>query len=81
MRQFVITEAQLDELQVLVWGARMTKPGEPERFNQLVAEVKKQLLVPAEKMRKAFQDNFVQTQDQLQRGLLKQHQTQPPAVE
>jgi hypothetical protein len=41
---YLVTEEQLLELQVLVWGARMTNEGEPERFEALIQEIKRQPL-------------------------------------
>jgi len=44
MKSFIITEAQLNQLQALVWGARFTKPGEAEGFNELIYQIKTQPL-------------------------------------
>jgi hypothetical protein len=41
---YYLTQEQLNELQVLVWGARFTKPDEPDKFSHLIAEIKNQTL-------------------------------------
>lgn len=72
MREYRITEEQLEELASI----NNETADEARRSDEIVAQVKAQLLVPVEKMRQAFQDNYVKTQDQLQQDLLKQAQTQ-----
>jgi hypothetical protein len=41
-QQYIVTEAQLREVQTLVWGARMTSPDEPARFQALMDQIRRQ---------------------------------------
>lgn len=41
-KRFYITEKQLVNLQVVVWGATFVWEGEPEQFNQLIDAIKHQ---------------------------------------
>jgi hypothetical protein len=42
MKIYEITEEQLRTLEVLAWGARFVAPGEPEKFNWLIDQIRKQ---------------------------------------
>jgi hypothetical protein len=37
---YLVTNEQLLEIERLVWGARMTDPGEPKRFNDLIHQIR-----------------------------------------
>lgn len=77
MKVFSITQAQLDEFANL----NLEYVADVERMKELVKEIKKQVLVPVEQVREAFERTYGKTQDALQRGLLAQAQTELPAAE
>ena len=73
MKTYSITEEQLEELAAIdtEW------PEEVARLKELIAEIRKHILIPAERMRAAFQQSYAVTRDDLQKGLLAQYQGQP----
>jgi hypothetical protein len=62
MSDYRISDEQLEQLASI-------DPGEAR--DELVLAIRKQILVPVEKMRRAFHNSFAVTQDELQKGLLR----------
>lgn len=42
MKMYLITPKQLEAIEVLIWGAKMTQQYEPDAFNALVQKIKTQ---------------------------------------